>query len=614
MKRFFAYMFASMFGTILAFVFFGFFAVASIGVLVSLIDAKVNKAEQPNTIPSILLIDLTTSIEDAPPDEPMLDALMRNIQYPERHSLYLLETTRAIQRASRDPDIKGILLYGNLQTHQYGSGYPALNELRKELEAFSKQGKPVYAWLEQPSMRDYYLMSIADEVFMHPAGSFTWKGLAAMPMFLGDAFERYGVGVQVVKTGAYKSAAEAYTRSSLSGPARKQLKDLLQQRWNELLSLVQNTRGIQRKKLEHIANKFGLLTANEARKKGFVDYVVHRNKLEEQLADLTGSADASDTFEQIKMWNYLENERTTASLNSVSESYLAVVYVEGAIFPGNNPTGDVNTERLVSRLSQLKTDNQCKGVVLRVNSPGGSAQASDTILQAAREVAAKKPLYVSMGSYAASGGYWISLAGKAIYADPGTVTGSIGVIGMFPNIQQLANEYGVTFDTVKTGPLADMYSMARPQSKNELKRFKQIINEMYQRFLNKVAKAREMELEQVQELAGGRVWTGKQAQQKGLVDGLKSMNALLQQLAKETGLGKNPTIAEYPRRPSNKEWLRVAFGEGRDQEPALDNQSLFPKPLSRFMPGITHLHRVWSLLQGRHMTYALLPFVFHDAE
>lgn len=607
MKAFLKQLLASTLGTLFAIILIGAGGLAMLTLLSTVISSAQKMTQDYK--PSILVIDLNTSLEDAPPDLAPGDALLEAFTSGGEQSLYLLETTRAIRRAGQDSEIRGILLHGSLSSINYGSGYPAVSELRNALDDFRAAGKPVYAYLEAPSLRDYYLATSADAIYLNPAAMLEIPGMAAQMLYLGEFLERNGIGIQVLQSGIYKSAIEPFTRTDMSEPARKQLTALMNISWESIRDEIAQRRKLNSDTLQKLADTQPILIAKDALESGLVDHVAHKQVLFDKLAEITEKAPATGTFYQRSLLEYIEANRPTRKHESVHQDYVAVVYAEGEIIHGKGFGEDVSDVILPLKLRAFRRDGNCRAVVLRVNSPGGSALASDIIAHELELLAEAKPLIISMGTYAASGGYWISLAGKRIFAHPLTITGSIGVFGLVPNIEGLANEYGMRFDGVKTAEHAAIFSIAHPRSEKEMLLLQNMVDSIYQTFVQKVSQGRQLSLETVSDIAQGRVWSGLQAQENKLVDELGGLDAAVAYAYRQAGLREDSPLVEYPRRRNMQEIINQMLEEQPGQQPLIEQHAFMRLPL------LAELEQLSDLLRGLHdprQIYARLPFVLFN--
>lgn len=515
--------------------------IALIGVLASLSEQPLVEIDSG----SVLVLDLNTTIMDTPPVADFGTAVQEALSGHSQPVTYLLKVVHAIEFAQSDDAVSALLLQGNLLQDGYGSGLAAVAEIRQAIEFFKTSGKPVYAYLVAPSQKDYYLASIADEVWINPFGMLALNGLATNGAFLGNALKKYGIGVQTTRVGAYKSAVEMFTRTGMSDADREQTTVLLNDLWSTLLTEISSSRQILQDDLLKLSANDPFFTATDAQSVHLVDRVGYLDELIDHLSHTYQRAAAKNTFQQIDLIDYADARALEWDTTAKDGERIAIVYAEGQIMDGDTFPGFVGGDWLAKELRRLRNDTDVKAVVLRVNSPGGSAVASEIIQRETRLLAEAKPLIVSMGSYAASGGYWIAAYADKIYAQPYTITGSIGVFGMVFNIAEAAAGFEVHFDGVKTAPFADIYTMSRPRTNEEMALIQQFTDEIYDAFIDKVAEGRALETAKVRELAQGRVWSGLSAQELALVDEIGGLNTAIYDAAQRSGLG-DWTIEQVP--------------------------------------------------------------------
>lgn len=502
-----------------------FFFLVLIGILASAGEQKVTIAKD-----SVLVFDLTANIEDSPANESAEDLVAQIAGSGGPGRLQLRKTIAAIDAAAADARIKGLYLHGSISPANYGSGYAALLEVRAALERFRATGKPILAYLVAPTTRDYLLASAASRVVMHPMGLVLTPGLSAEVLYFGGLFQKYGIGVQVAKTGRYKSAAETFAQDHMSEAEREQLTVLLDDIWNEYVAVVAQGRGLEPAALQALIDSRGLIDADTAVREHLVDAAGDFSDVLAELKTLTGEEEQGKTFRQIALPAYI-GTLTPPTDAKVRKSRVAVVYAEGEIVDGEGRPQMVGGDNLARELRKVRDDESIKAVVLRVNSPGGSAIASEVIRREVALLHEQKPVVVSMGTVAASGGYWISTASDRIFAEPNTITGSIGVIAMIPNVQGLAERLSLNFETVETGRLAGIFSIARPRSDEAMAVVQRLVDATYVKFIDRVAESREMSREAVEALAGGRVWSGADAVENGLVDEIGGLDAAVRSAA-----------------------------------------------------------------------------------
>ena len=516
--------------------------------LFALIGVIVSSGSQPlvNVEPgSVLVFDLNTSIQDTPLGADLEDAIQEAITGNAFSATYLLKVLDAIERAKTDSDISALLLHGNLLQGGYGSGLAAISEIRQALEDFKTSGKPVYAYLVAPSQKDYYLATVADEIWINPFGMISLNGLATNGPFLGSTLKKYGIGVQTTRVGAYKSAVEMFTRTSMSTADREQKTTLLNDLWHTQLAEIGDSRKIDSTKILQLSNEQAFFTAADAQAANLVDTVAYLDELIDHLSDTYAYSSPIKSFQQVDLIDYATARGFEWDTASTTGERIAIVYAEGDIIDGDYAPNYIGGDWLASELRRLRKDADVKAVVLRVNSPGGSALASEVIQRETRLLAAQKPLIVSMGSYAASGGYWIAAYADKIYAQPYTITGSIGVFGLVFNIKEAAENFAIQFDGVKTSPFADIYSASRPRTTEEMALIQKFTDEIYDAFIEKVAEGRSLQPTQVRELAQGRVWSGLSAQTLSLVDEMGGLNRAIQ-TASSLGDLIEPMIEQVP--------------------------------------------------------------------
>jgi len=501
---------------------------------------------------SYIVFDLSSNITDAPPAidfQGFADGRAETVQ--------LRSVTRAIRSAAKDSRIKGVLLLGNLLPGGYGSGFAALKEVRVALSEFRASGKPVVAFIDYASNRDFYLASVANDVELDPYGMILMPGLASQPMFYAGAFEKYGVGIQVTRVGKYKSYVEPFTRTDMSPENREQVQKLLNDIWGSLLADIGHSRNLAPAEIQKVVDSEGMIKPSEALKAHLVDRVSYRDELIDRLKKETGVTSATESFKQIQLSAYTKTLRDPVVSSS---NKVAVVYAEGDIVEGEGDQNEVGGARYARELRQLREDSTVKAIVLRVNSPGGSASAAETIQRELRLARQKKPVIVSMGTYAASGGYWISTFSDRIFAEPTTITGSIGVFGIQFDLQKLANDHGITFDSVKTGKFADSLTVTRPKTDEELAVVQRMVDWIYSQFIAKVAEGRKLKPAFVEEIAQGRVWSGTEAKNLGLVDEIGGLHEAILYAGAKAGIGTNFKLTEYPRSKNLSEALAEILG------------------------------------------------------
>jgi protease-4 len=549
--------FTSMLGTLVALIVFtvggGLLLIAFVGAIAAMSGDKTPHLDRG----SYLVLDLSAAITDAPP---VIDFRALGADRPA--TLQLRTVTRSLRAAAQDDRIAGVFIKGDGPVTN-GAGYGILKEVRQALNQFKASGKPVKGYLTYATTKNYYLASTADDLALDPYGLILMPGLAAQPMFLAGAFEKYGVGVQITRVGKYKSFVEPFTRKDMSPENREQMQKLLDDLWGSVVADIAASRKIKPTNVQATVDAEGIVRPEAAKNAKLVDRVAYRDEVIDGLKRLTGGHGPNESFKQISLADYSkiardvsvgpakkdEKNEAAAKKSESGKGRIAVVYAEGDIVDGEgDEQGEIGGTRFARELRRLRQDSNVKAIVLRVNSPGGSASASEAIQREIRLARDEKPVIVSMGSYAASGGYWISAYGDYIFAEPTTITGSIGVFGIQFDVQKLANNFGFTFDSVKTGKFADALTITRPKTPEEMAVFQRMVDWIYGQFITKVSEGRKLKREFVEEIAQGRVWSGTEAKKLGLVDEMGGLDAAIRFAANKAGLGANYRLVEFPRK------------------------------------------------------------------
>lgn len=495
-------------------------------------------AEEPIEVPesAILRIDMKEAIADAPSRNPMgnFDIMTMSIA----PQMTLLNALTAIDAAKSDPRIKAIYIN---TTGMGGASIAALEELREAIVAFRESGKLVVAYNNVYDQASYFLASAADEVFIHPEGTFNWIGLSLNTMFYTGLIEKLGVEIDILRPTVcrYKSAVEPFFLKKLSAENREQMQTMADDIWEVILGAVSESRGIEPAQLNAYADNLAAILPQEAVEIGMVDGVKYADQMEAYFQAKLGVV-ADDAM--ISLGTYAQ----TVSLKSDDPAkQIAIIYANGNVVDGNGPEDAVYGDALAALLKEAREDEAIKAVVVRVNSPGGSALASDVIWREMTLLQQQKPVVVSMGEYAASGGYYISAPADAIIANRTTLTGSIGVFGILPSLgNALEQNLGITLDGVKTNQSSAMGSGFEPLSKTEHKAMMRSVDRVYERFTSLVAEGRNLTIEQVYDIAEGRVWTGKRAVEIGLADMNGGLYTAIGYAASVANLGTSYQVVE----------------------------------------------------------------------
>ena len=487
---------------------------------------------------SIMMLDLNGTLAERSQENP-LDLIMKD----DYKTYGLDDILSSIKKAKENEDIKGIYI----QATSLGAGFASLEEIRNALKDFKESGKFVVAYGDAYTQGLYYLSSVADKVLLNPQGMLEWRGLAATPMFFKDLLEKVGVEMQVFKVGTYKSAVEPFISTEMSAANREQINVYLSSIWGQITSAVAESRNLSVEALNKEADRMLMFyPAEESVKNGLVDTLIYKNDVRDYLKNLAG-IDKDDNMPILGIQDMINVKKNVP--RDKSGNVIAVYYAYGEIDGGSSASTDegINSEKVIKDLRKLKDNENVKAVVLRVNSPGGSAYGSEQIWYAVNQLKKEKPVIVSMGDYAASGGYYISCNADTIVAEPTTLTGSIGIFGMMPNAKGLTEKLGVSFDVVKTNPYADFGNLTRPMNDGEKGLMQMYVNNGYELFLTRCSDGRGISMEELDKIAQGRVWTGSTAKELGLVDELGGLDKALEIAIAKAGVDAY-TVMSYPKK------------------------------------------------------------------
>lgn len=495
---------------------------------------------------SILRIDFSEVINDAPSSDPLAGFDFRTLQ--STRQLSLLKVLRTLEAAAVDDRIEGIYLRMNGTGGVTGTAL--IEELREAIELFKQSGKFVVAYNETYSQGQYYLASAADRIYLQPEGGMDWSGLSTSLMFYKGLFDKLDLKAEVFRPTVckYKSAVEPYIFDRMSEANREQMQALVDSMWGTIAEAVAASRGIDVERLNEIADKLQVTLPEDALKYGFVDGLLYEDQMKEVFAELGVEDDGEGNYDFVSLGDYAS--MVGVDLDNLGADRVAVVYADGQIVDGEGYGDAVYGNSLAAELADVRRDEKVKAVVVRVNSPGGSALASDVIWREMELLRAEKPVVVSMGSYAASGGYYISCPADVIVADRLTLTGSIGVFGMFLNpIDALKNKLGITLDGVKSNASAGMGSV-EPLTPAQRASIMRGVDKVYETFTQDVAAGRNLPIEKVLDIAGGRVWSGSDALGIGLIDAYGGLKTAIALAVDKAGLGENFRVVEVTQQPS----------------------------------------------------------------
>lgn len=538
MKDFFKYVLATVIGIVVAGVVIMFLGVLTIFGLASSSDKDVVIEDN-----SVLMLELNGIISERTPESSPLDFLTQLTPMGEETTLGLDDITSAIKKAKENEDIKGIYLLAGTLDAQPAS----VEAIRDALADFKESGKFIIAYADTYNQLEYYIASLADKVLLNPKGVLDWHGLAGMNIFYKDLMDKLGIEMQIFKVGTFKSAVEPYMLSEMSDANREQTAAYIGSIWQKFSDEVATSRNLSKDALNQIAEEGAMFkTGEELMAAGLVDSLIYKNDMRVYLNRYMGLE------EDKKVSAYSVSDMRGVKRNTPrdkSGNIVAVYYAVGDIDGGGSvlPTTDegINSEKVIKDLRKLKDDDDVKAVVLRVNSPGGSAYGSEQIWYAISQLKEKKPVIVSMGDYAASGGYYISCNADTIVAEPTTLTGSIGIFGMVPNFQAVTKKIGVNIDIEKTNSLADMGSGFRPMTETEKALMQKTVEQGYDLFTTRCAEGRGMTQEQIDAIGQGRVWTGTMALERGLVDVLGGLDDAIEIAVEKAGI-EQYTLKSYP--------------------------------------------------------------------
>lgn len=528
MKSFFKSLLASIIGC--GIVFFIFFLI-SIGMIVGLssMGSSDTYVVKSNTV---LTLNLSGILKDRVEDDPISKLFKSDDQL----EMSLEKTLESIKTAKENADIKGIYI----RSGAFSASSASLREIRNKLIDFKTTGKFIVAYGDIYTQGAYYLASVADEIFINPEGMLDIHGYSASPMFFKGLLDKLGVEMQIFKVGTFKSAVEPYITTKMSEPNREQVTSYLNDLWTTYTKDVAESRNITAEEINAIANEFSLLKpVAYLEQHKLVDSTLYETQVEDYLKVTLGI----DPSKSVNMASIDQVSKALKVDNSTKET-VAILFAEGAINSAPEKKGIID-RKVVKELEKLRKDKNVKAVVFRVNSPGGSAFASEQIWKAVTDLKAEKPIVVSMGDVAASGGYYISCNASKIYAHPNTITGSIGIFGMFPNVEGLVSKVGLNFDNVKTNKFADFGDITRPMREDEKIVMQSYVERGYDLFVKRCAEGRNMTPEAINKVGQGRVWTGNQALELGLVDALGGIEDAIQAAADLANVS-NYKVVNYP--------------------------------------------------------------------
>lgn len=487
---------------------------------------------------SLLVAKFNAQILDRTNEDPFAQLMSGNFMMDD--AMGLNQILKDLDKAENDENIKGIFM----KLGSIPAGIATLGEIRDAMLKFKESGKFIYAYSDNFTQKSYYLASAADSVFMTPEGMFIFNGMSAEVMFYKKALEKVGVEMQVVRHGSYKGAVEPFLRQDLSDENREQIEGYVGALWGKIVSDISESRGIPVDKLNQIADDLITIDSEQLAKTGMIDGLLYYDEMLSLMKEKLG-VEEKDDLEAISLKSY--KDVPAAKKKEYSRDKVAVIYAMGSVVDGNAGEGYISSERISKAIRKARTDESVKAIVFRINSGGGSGMASDIIHREVMLAAKEKPVVASMGDVAASGGYYIAAPADTIMASEGTITGSIGVFGTFPNIQKLMNDkLGITTDVVKTNKNSNILTAMDPLDADERVIVQKMIDDFYTGFVNIVAEGRGKSYEEIDQIAGGRVWAGSDALELGLIDMYGGLTESIELAAEMAGL-ENYTVQSLPK-------------------------------------------------------------------
>ena len=548
MKQFFKFMLASVAGFFIA----GFIMIIFI---ITLVSSMVNGLKENDKTKvsehSVLEISFDGPIKERTAKNPIDDIGITGISF--NKGLGLDDILKSIEEAKSDSKIDGLFL--NITSLQ--TGIATVEEIRDALLDFKKSKKFIYAYSESYSQGEYYLASLADKIYLYPEGEIDFRGLRAELMFFKGTLEKLELEPEVIRHGKFKSAIEPFILDKMSPENKEQTQVFISSIWNQLVKDIADSRKLSSSDVQKVADNLGARTGQDALDSKLVDQLSYYDEVLDELKKKTG-LNSDDKVKFVELKKYAQS---LPAIKEFSAKKIAVVYANGEIVSGKGSDDQMGSDKIASAIRKARLDTTIKAIVLRVNSPGGSALASDVIWRETILAKKAKPFVVSMGDYAASGGYYISCAADKIVAQPTTITGSIGVFGLLFNAQKMFNnKLGITFDSVRTGKYANIGSFSYPMSAEERAVIQESVEKIYDTFITHVSEGRKMEKNAVDSIGQGRVWSGLDAKSLGLVDEIGGLDEAIEIAAKLAKLDKHRTIS-LPEQKDFMKQLMEDFGE-----------------------------------------------------
>lgn len=565
--NFFKSFLASILGTVVAFIFIGILMMMSLAGIATAVSSE-DAVPQETKENSVLELDLDIQMYDNVGATQELEEALGLGQ----EVLKFYDVVSAIRKAAADDNVKGI----DLKCQFPIMGWSQAQTIRKALEEFKAAGKFIYSYGDYYGQKGYYLASVSDSIFVHPMGGMDFKGLAAEVLYYKDFQEKYGFKMEVVRHGKYKSAVEPYLENEMSESNRTQITALLESVWGQVSKAIQSSRSLSEAALDEIANELSASLPEGAKAVNLIDGVIYESDYKNKLRAAVGI----DEDVKLRTTSIKQLSGNNGLYKKGVRERIAVIYAQGPVLYGEGSENIIGQELFLEAIDDAVKNKRVKAIVLRIDSPGGSALSSDIIWNALKKAKEKKPLVVSMGNVAASGGYYLAVAGDEIYATDMTITGSIGVFATVPNVKQFSESIGINASKVETHNNALGYSIFQAPEGHFKATIKEGIEHVYETFKQRVAEGRNMTLEEVEAVAQGRVWTGEQALQNGLIDGLGGMDEALAAAARMAELEEYNLIS-YPKiEPEFEDFISLMGPFGTIDQVLLDH---YPEEIRAFL-------------------------------
>lgn len=578
--------FKTFFAALLALVVFCFI---SFILFIGIISGLASEKEVIVKDKSVLHLNLDAQISEQQADDPFegIPVLGGSVS-----KIGLLQLKQTIEEAKVDPKIEGIYI-----TVSYPqAGFSTIQEIRQSLIEFKSSGKWVIAYADAMSEKAYYVASAANKVYLNPEGDVEFNGLAVEMTFFKRMFEKLEIKPEIFRVGEFKSAVEPYMLEKMSPENKLQLTEMINSIYDVVLTHVSNSRSIEKSRLKEISDKMLVQSASQAVEFGLVDSLVYYDQLLDELRDRLSISETS----KVNFIKYKQYQKSLAIKYGTSSNEVAVIVADGTIMPGRSEEGIVGSKTIADEIRKARENDKVKAIVIRINSPGGSFQASDMMWREVTLAANEKPVIASMSDVAASGGYYLAMGCDTIVAQSHTITGSIGVFSILYDASGLLNnKLGITTEEIKTGEYGEMITLSRPLTEIEKNFWQRKTNAIYETFTTKAANGRDMKVEDLKMVASGRVWTGEQAKARGLVDILGTYNDAISIAAEAAGIDDDYKVKFYPREKTFFQNIMEGFEDNA-------KVSLLKTEMGEYYPYYQYWERI-KTLQG---TQALMPYEF----